>query len=141
MGQAFKTNAGQLHEAIQKSPQTRFVLLHCSYPWTEDICMLVDKYVNVSPDLSMVPILSTRVGIALLHEMIERSTTERLFWGCDTWTPEESFASLLAFRHVLATALAEKIAEGYFSYDDAILIIEQILFDNPNSFYKLGQAR
>jgi hypothetical protein len=141
MGQAYRTNAGQLQEAIQKSPYTRFVLLHCSYPWTQDICMLVDKFPNVSPDLSILPIISTRAGIAMLHELIERSTAERLFWGCDTWTPEESYASLLAFRHVLATALVEKIAEGYFSRDDAQLMIEQILFDNPNNFYKLGQAR
>jgi predicted TIM-barrel fold metal-dependent hydrolase len=141
MGQARRTNAGQLQESIQKSPHTRFVLLHCSYPWTQDISMLVDKFPNVSPDLSMVPIISTRAGIAMLHELIERSTVERLFWGCDTWTPEESFGSLLAFRHVLASALAEKIAEGYFSLDDALLMVEHILFDNPNNFYKLGQAR
>jgi predicted TIM-barrel fold metal-dependent hydrolase len=141
MGQARRTNAGQLQEAIQKSPHTRFVLLHCSYPWTQDTSMLVDKFPNVSPDLSMVPIVSTRAGIAMLHELIERSTAGRLFWGCDTWTPEESFGSLLAFCHVLASALAEKIAEGYFSREDAFLMIEQILFDNPNDFYKLGQAR
>jgi hypothetical protein len=141
MGQAYRTNAGQLQEAIQKSPHTRFVLLHCSYPWIQDTCMLVDKFPNVSPDLSMLPIISTRASITMLHELIERSTTERLFWGCDTWTPEESYAALLAFRHVLATALAEKIVEGYISHDDALLLIEQILFDNPNNFYKLGQAR
>jgi len=141
MGQARRTNAGWLLEAIQKSPQTRFVLLHCSYPWTQDMSMLVDKFPNVSADLSMVPLTSTRAGIILLHELIERSTTGRLFWGCDTWTAEESFGSLLALCHVLASALAQKITEGYFSRDDALLMIEQLLFDNPNNFYKLGQTR
>ena len=103
--------------------------------------MLVDKFPNVSADLSMVPLTSTRAGIILLHELIERSTTGRLFWGCDTWTAEESFGSLLALCHVLASALAQKITEGYFSRDDALLMIEQLLFDNPNNFYKLGQTR
>jgi hypothetical protein len=140
MGQARRTNAGQLQEVIQKSSHTRFVLLHCSYPWIEDMSMLVDKFPNVSPDLSMVPIVSTRAGIAMVHDLIERSTVGRLFWGCDTWTPEESFGSLLALCHVLATALAEKISEGYFSRDDALLMIEQLLFDNPNNYYRLGQA-
>ena len=103
--------------------------------------MLVDKFPNVSPDLSMLPIISTRASIEMVHDLIERSTAGRLFWGCDTWTPEESYASLLAFRHVLATTLAEKIAEGYFSREDAELVIEQIFFDNPNIFYKLDQTR
>jgi uncharacterized protein len=138
MGQARRTNAGQLQEVIQKNPDTRFVLLHCSYPWTQDMSMLVDKYPNVSADLSMVPLISTRAGITVLHELIERSTAGRLFWGCDTWTAEESFGSLLALSHVLASALEQKVAEGYFSRDDALLMIEQLLFDNPNHFYKLG---
>jgi predicted TIM-barrel fold metal-dependent hydrolase len=138
MGQAHSTNASQLQGAIQRFPHTRFVLLHCSYPWIQDISMLVDKYPNVSPDLSMLPIISTRASIAMLHDLIERSTSDRIAWGCDTWTPEESYAALLAFRHLLATALAEKVNEGYLSREDAVLLIKRILFDNPNSMYKLG---
>jgi len=138
MGQGRRTNAGQLQEAVQKSPATRFVLLHCSYPWIQDTSMLVDKYSNVSADLSMVPIISTRAGIALVHELSERATAGRVFWGCDTWTVEESFGSLLAFCHVLASALAEKVLEGYFLPQEARLVIDQILFDNPRKFYKLA---
>jgi hypothetical protein len=141
MGQAHLTNASRLQRAIERFPHTRFVLLHCSYPWIQDISMLVDKFPNVSPDLSMLPIISTRASIAMLHDLIERSTSDRISWGCDTWTSEESYAALLAFRHVLATALAEKISEGYLSRDDALLLIERILFDNPDNFYKLGRAR
>ncbi len=103
--------------------------------------MLVDKFPNVSPDLSMLPIISTRASIAMLHDLIERSTSGRIAWGCDTWTPEESYAALLAFRHVLATALAEKISEGYITREDALLLIGRILFDNPNNIYKLGKAQ
>jgi hypothetical protein len=141
MGQAHLTNASQLQRAIERFPHTRFVLLHCSYPWIQDISMLVDKFPNVSPDLSMLPIISTRASIAMLHDLIERSTSGRIAWGCDTWTPEESYAALLAFRHVLATALAEKISEGYITREDALLLIGRILFDNPNNIYKLGKAQ
>jgi uncharacterized protein len=140
MGQGCRTNAGQLQEVIRKSPATRFVLLHCSYPWIQDTSMLVDKYPNVCADLSFLPLISTRAGIMMLHELIERGTTGRVFWGCDTWTPEESYGSLLAFCHVLASALAEKVLEGYFSSQEARLVIDQILFDNPKNFYKLVPA-
>jgi uncharacterized protein len=140
MGQGRRTNASYLQEAIQRFPATRFVLLHCSYPWIQDISMLVDKYPNVYPDLSMLPLISTRAGKTMLHELIERATLERIFWGCDTWTAEESFGALLAFRQVLAATLAEKVLDGYFSSQDATLIIDSILFNNPQRFYKLASA-
>ena len=102
--------------------------------------MLVDKYPNVFPDLSMVPLVSTRAGKAILHELIERSTIDRIMWGCDTWTVEESFGALLAFSHVLASTLAEKVIDGYLTRADAFLIIDTILLDNPQHFYKLMRA-
>jgi hypothetical protein len=76
----------------------------------------------------------------MLHELIERATLDRVFWGCDTWTAEESFGALLAFRHVLALTLAEKITEGYFTRADALVIIDAILLENPQRFYKLAKA-
>ncbi len=140
MGQGHRTNAAHLQQAIQRFPQTRFVLLHCSYPWVQDIVMLVDKYPNVYPDLSMLPLISSRASITMLHELIERATTDRIFWGCDTWTAEESFGSLLAFCHVLSTALVEKVLDGYLTRQDSFLIMDDILFNSPQRFYKLETA-
>jgi hypothetical protein len=140
MGQGHRTNAAHLQPAIQRFPATRFVLLHCSYPWIQDVSMLVDKYPNVYPDLSLLPLISTRASITMLHELIERATLDRIFWGCDTWTAEESFGALLAFRHVLAATLAEKVFDGYFSREDALLVIDGVLFNNPQRFYKLASA-
>jgi predicted TIM-barrel fold metal-dependent hydrolase len=59
-----------LREAIQKFPETRFVLLHCSYPWIEDISLLVSNHPNVYPDLSWVPLLSTQAATTLLHHSL-----------------------------------------------------------------------
>ena len=140
MGQGHRTNAAYLQPAIRNFPGTRFVLLHCSYPWIQDVSMLVDKYPNVFPDLSMLPLISTGSGTTMLHELIERATLDRIFWGCDTWTAEESFGALLAFRHVLALTLADKVIAGYFTRADALLIIDAILFENPKRFYKLASA-
>jgi hypothetical protein len=88
----------------------------------------------------MLPLISTQSGTTMLHELIERATLDRIFWGCDTWTAEESFGALLAFRHVLASTLAEKIITGYFTREDALLIIDAILLKNPQRFYKLASA-
>jgi predicted TIM-barrel fold metal-dependent hydrolase len=136
MGQGDRTNAIQLREAIQVFPETRFVLLHCSYPWIEDISLLVTNYANVYADLSWVPLISTTAAITLMHELIERSTTDRISWGCDTWTPEESYGSLLAFCHALASTFSEKIRDGYLTSKDAFRYIDLILYDNPHQLYE-----
>ena len=58
-------------------------------------------------------------------------------WGCDTWTPEESFGALLAFRHVASSVLAEKVMDGYFTIHDAYQIIENICSRNAAGFFRL----
>jgi hypothetical protein len=136
MGQGFHTNALQLKDAIQRFPETRFVLLHCSYPWIEDMSLLVTSYPNVYADLSWVPLISTHAATTLLHDLIERSTLDRVCWGCDTWTPEESYGSLLAFCHVLASTLTNKRIDGYLSIQEAYQYIDHVLSINPNQLYE-----
>jgi len=74
----------------------------------------------------------------LLHELIEVGTLDKITWGCDTWSSEESFGALLALRHVLATVLSEKIASGYLNMKDACLIIDHILYKNASELYKVS---
>jgi hypothetical protein len=86
----------------------------------------------------MLTLISTQASKMMLHELIEAATADKITWGCDTWTPEESYGSLLAFRHALASVLAEKVSEGYCSVDDAQEIVDHVMFHNANRFYRLG---
>ena len=140
MGQARRTNAAWLQEGIARNPATRFVLLHCSYPWTADINMLVDKFPNVSADLSMLPLLSIGVAERMIGELVERASLDRLFWGCDTWTAEESYGALLAFCQALSSSLAAEVVEGYLSRQDALQVMQAILIQNPLRFYKIDAS-
>ncbi|HUV90267.1 MAG TPA: amidohydrolase family protein [Anaerolineae bacterium] len=127
-----------MREAIERNPETRFVLLHCSYPWIADASALVRFFPNVYPDLSFLPLISTSACRHMLHDLIEGGTSDKVGWGCDTWTPEESYASLLAFRYVLVNVLAEKVEDGYFSVEDARIVIDHILRQNPSGLYRLS---
>ena len=138
MGKLRRTQAMWMREVIEQNPQTRFVLLHCSYPWVDDTTALLRYYPNVYPDLSMLPLYSTSSCQRILHELIEGGTADKVCWGCDTWTPEESYGSLLAFRHVLVKVLAEKVDDGYFSVDDARAVADNITYQNPLKLYRLS---
>ncbi len=135
LGSLQRTNAMQMQPVIQAHPQTKFVLFHGSYPWTADVCALTHEYRNVYPDLCWLPIISPTACERLLHELIEVGLADRVCWGCDTWTGEESLGALLAMRECLAVVLAEKVQRGYLGREDAFATAENILLHNANKLY------
>jgi len=137
LGQLTQTGALALKESIEANPQTKFVLFHCSYPWTQDISALLHNYPNVYPDLCWLPILSPTAAVKTLHELLEVGTADKVCWGCDTWTSEESYGALLAFRRVLVKTLEEKVSDGYFSMADARQVIDNIMENNAMGLYGL----
>lgn len=137
LGLLKRTNALQMQEVIQKNPETKFVLFHGGYPWLEDIYALAHFYKNIYPDICWLPIISTSAAERMVEELIEISMVDRICWGCDTWTSEESLGALLAAKHAIAQALAKKVQAGYFSMNDAEKIIDNILYNNAKSIYRL----
>ena len=135
MGQIINTDILQLHNVIRNNPETKFVVLHCGFPWMDDILSMVDGYPNVYPDLTWDPLLSYTASNRVLHQLIELAQIDKICWGCDTWTVEESYGSLLAFRFSLCRVLSEKISDGYLSISNAKDIIDKILFENAKNLY------
>jgi len=140
LGEIDRTNAMQMREAIVKNSDTTFVLFHGSYPWLDDLCALIHRYQNVYADLCWLPIISPSAAKRLFHEILEVGNADRIVWGCDTWTSEESYGALLAFRSVLAETLAEKVESGYFDIDEAHRMAENIMFRNACALYGLTLA-
>ena len=101
----------------------------------DDILSMVDGYPNVYPDLTWDPLLSYTASNRVLHQLIELAQIDKICWGCDTWTVEESYGSLLAFRFSLCRVLSEKISDGYLSISNAKDIIDKILFENAKNLY------
>jgi len=63
------------------------------------------KYPNLYPDLTWISILSYTVSNRVLHQLIEMTQIDKICWGCDTWTVDESYGSLLAFRFSMCKVL------------------------------------
>lgn len=135
MGQLKNTRPSALQYAIEKNPQTQFVLFHCGFPWTDDVNALLHFFPNVYVDLCWLPILSPTVAERVIHELIEVATADKILWGCDTWTSEESYGAFLAMRQVFSNAFTRKIENNYFSLDDAKNMIQKILHDNAQQLY------
>jgi uncharacterized protein len=138
MGCLEKTRALNMLNIIKANPDTKFVLFHGGFPWSGDILGLLHVYQNVYPDICWLPLLSPAAAEYTLHQLIEVGTAEKVCWGCDTWTSEESYGARLALNDVLASVLSKKIESGYFSINDAECVIKNILYNNPKSIYKIN---
>jgi len=137
LGRLIKSNAINLRGLIEQNPKTKFVLFHIGYPWMDDVCGMVHSMQNVYPDLCWLPLISTHAAIRAINELLDVGCADKLFWGCDTWTSEESFGALLAMRYALVSALEVRIEEGICTVDEASELIENIMYRNPKVLYRL----
>jgi hypothetical protein len=140
LGLLIRSNAMGLRTLIGRKPDTHFVLFHCGYPWMDDILGLLHNFRNVHPDLCWLPLISTSAAIRFIREALEVGDADRLTWGCDTWTSEESLGALLAVRHCLAAAIAPMCDEGLVDREYAGRLIRGILKDNAVALYPLGNT-
>ena len=138
LGKIHGSNPMHLVPLIEKYQSTQFVLFHGGYPWTREIGGLLHNYPNVYADLVWLPLISPTAAVQALHEWIETArTSEKITWGGDCWTPEETYGAVLALRWVAAKVLAEKVQEGYFSRQRALELARQIFCDNARRLYKI----
>lgn len=120
---------------IERHRETRFALIHGGFPWLEETAALAHNYANISVDLSWLPMVSTTAAERLLSLLIETGAADRITWGGDTWFVIDSYAGLLAMRHILVNVLGSRLTSGYLTEERAKQIAEQVLHDNAKRLY------
>ncbi len=125
---------------LDRHPRTRFVLFHMGYPWYPEVGALAHNYRNVCVDMVWAPIISPTAAISALHQYIEVTRTNDLIaWGSDTWTSEDAVGALLAWQHVVATVLAEKVENGYIDMADAERLARGLMYENAAKIYGFAE--
>jgi uncharacterized protein len=142
LGRISGSNPMNLEPAIARHPDTKFVLFHGGYPWVGEIAGLAHNYANVYPDLTWLPLISPTAAVRAIHEWLEAAKSSRsICWGADCWWSEESVGAVLAFKHVLAQALAHKVDEGYFDLEEAECVARRLCYENAERLYRLPANR
>jgi len=123
------SNPMAFEPVIVRYPAVHFVLFHAGYPWYDEAAGLLHTYSNVSVDMVWVPLLSPTGAVQALHEFLEVAHSGDLIcWGGDARTAEESFGALLAWRHVAAKVLSEKVEDGYLDRTQAERLAHQLMY-------------
>ncbi len=121
---------------IAKYPQTRFVLFHSGFPWTHQAVGLAHNYRNALPSLTWTATICTSSAVRALNDFIDvASSCNEITWGSDCHGPEDSIGTLLAWRFVVAKALAERLIDGRCTAGDAEALARKLMYENGRNVY------
>lgn len=135
-----KSSPAHMQTIIRAYPETVFVLLHSSYPYTRDAGYLTAMYKNVYLDFGEIfPILSADGQRAVIKQMLELAPTNKILWSTDGhWWPETYYLASIQSRQALYEVLADCIRRDELTDLQAATIVENMLFHNSNKVYDLG---
>jgi uncharacterized protein len=120
--------------------ETQFAILHGAYPYLDELTGLARGFPNVTLDLAWLALLSGPAADLWLAEWLEVLPSNKLLaFGGDGLTFFEVCTHLDLAREMLARALAQRVAQGLFTLDEAVLRARQLLHDNPWEFYHLEE--
>lgn len=117
---------------------TKFVLLHASYPYLENLGILLNHYNNIYADVSsMVPFASFAADHKLL-ELFEMAPLNKVFYGSDGGgIPEHIWFGAVFFRRALARSLEILVERKYITEEYALTVACNILNNNVRRVYGL----
>jgi hypothetical protein len=125
-----------LEPLLQGHPDVVFDLFHGGYPWVHEAGALAHNYPNVRLNLTWLPQLSSELTAALIKEYLQVvPQVDRISWGGDCRTVEESHGALLALKQALARSISELVADGYFDLQTGIDAALNILYGAGASIY------
>lgn len=123
---------------IIRHKDTRFVLMHCSYPYGRQLLAMAKNLPNVVIDMCWAYIISPSFAAEFLNEAIETVPADKILgFGGDYSMPEGSYGHARLCREVVSGVLADKVLEGYWSEEEALGYARKILRENPIEVFKL----
>ena len=121
---------------LRAYPDVIFDVFHGGYPWVHEAGALAHNYPNVRLNLTWLPQLSSELTAAVIKEYLQVvPQLDRISWGGDCRTVEESYGALLGLKHALARSISELVVDGYFDLQTGIDAALNILYGAGASIY------
>ncbi len=129
------SNPEHLNNLFLEYPETRFVLLHLSFPYMRQAFSLSKMFPTVFLDFCWVPMLSSTAAAQALDEFLDLVPHNKLMWGGDSFRVEEAYAAACRVREVIASVLAARVNRGDMDLQMAVSVSQAILHGNAREFY------
>ncbi len=133
-----QANPTHLTPLIMRNPDTRFVLMHCGYPYGRNLLAMAKNLPNVVTDMCWIYIISPSFAYDYLNEAIETLPADKVLgFGGDYVIPEGSYGHAKLCRRIVSKVLADKVLDGYWSEEEALAYARKILRENPIKVFRL----
>lgn len=133
---------GQLAVMVSRHPRLRFQCFVSSRHANQTLCTMCRELPNFSlagywwhnffPD-TMRQVMAERLDMVPLNKQVG--------FFSDAYTVEWSYAKAILVRKQMARVLAEKISQGQYSFNDAVHIARQILYETPRTLVGMIPAK
>jgi hypothetical protein len=137
--QPWNGNPGVFIPCLTEFRETRFAILHGSYPYMAELTGLARSFDNVYIDMAWVSSLSGPLASMWLDEWLDILPTNKIMgFGGDALSFFETCVCLEMTNEMLASVFSKRIERGRCSTDQAIERARILLHDAPWDFYQLG---
>ncbi|KAL3427894.1 glutamine synthetase [Phlyctema vagabunda] len=135
-----RSSPAHLQDFIKSYPTVPIILLHSSYPWTQEAGYLACVYDNVYADIGEVfPMISKDGQERIIREILEFCPSEKILWSTDGhWFPETYMLAVIQVREALEKVLTDYVQSKLLTVQQAIRIVEDVLFTTSNKVYNLN---
>ena len=128
-----------LNNLFLQYPDVDFIMFHGGYPWTSQAVSLTKAFPNVSIDLVWLPQISKEASVKTLEEILDMVPYNKILWGGDCETIEETAGSLESGKEVVARVLAARVDRGAMSEETARDVALKIFRENAVRLFKLEE--
>jgi hypothetical protein len=133
------SNPGCLQPLVAAFPKVPVVLLHSSYPYTQEAGYLATVYHNVYLDIGEVfPMVSRSGQETIMRQALELTPMSKILWSTDGHLQAETYwLANVQGREALEKIFVEMVHDENLTVSQAIRAVEDILFHNSNKLYDL----
>lgn len=137
-----RMRALNLSPLLAHFPNTRFVLMHNSYPHDHEIAALAKHYPNVWVDMCWAWSIDPHSATQFIRRMIHAVPANKLFaFGGDSFVPTASVGYAFQARAGLTRALQAEIDDGLLTEQQAIALAQRFMQNNQRACFDIEGTR
>jgi hypothetical protein len=134
--------SGNLSPLLAKYLDAKFVLMHISYPYNDELVAMAKHYRNVWADMCWAWSIDPFSSRDFLRRCIHAVPINKVFaFGGDTGWPTSAVAYAVQARTEITRALEAEVAEGYMGEKEAMYIASRIMRDNQYECFEVEGTR
>ena len=123
-------------------PDTDFVLMHNSYPYSMELAALAKHYPNAYVDMCWAWSINPLDASNFLRHAIHSIPANKVFvFGADTSWPIASYAYAMQARYWLTHTLQQEVEKGHLSEREAMAYAERVMIHNQYDCFSRLQSR